>query len=128
MPLGCWDERDNSSSRADSSVDAATITTLALASYDFRVPLSRNATPRAFPVFRSTSTSCAIELVRIVRCPVTMAGYIKPVGESNAAWMAHTPGRRTQGAPPAHVLRFGLGSKPTVVVPGRHAVTGGPLL
>src|SRR5213080_222054 len=74
IPLGCCGERDNKSRRADARVDAATITTLALAAEDLRVPLWTNPTPRAFLVFGPKHPSCAIELLWIVRCPVSMAG------------------------------------------------------
>src|SRR2546430_9065309 len=93
MPLGYCGERDSSIRRADSSVEAARITTFAFASSDLPETVSTNPTPRALPVFLSTSTSCPVELVRSVKCPVSIDGQIRPVGESKAAWMSHPPGR-----------------------------------
>ena len=74
MPLGCCRDLDNNNNLALSSVDAATITTLAFASYVRWFWESTNETPRALPVFESTSTSCAVEFVRNVRLPVSIAG------------------------------------------------------
>src|ERR1043166_7941942 len=87
IPLGCCGDLDSSRRRADSSVVAARITTFALASYDLRVTRSTDTTQRALPVLLSTSSSCAVEWVRNVRSPVSMAGKIRPEGEPKAEWM-----------------------------------------
>ena len=74
MPFGWASDFDRSSSRADSSVEAATTTTLARASRDRPLSESMNDTPRALPVFLSTRISRAMEFVRSVRLPVSIAG------------------------------------------------------
>src|SRR5215831_17304703 len=82
-----------------------------------------NETPLAFPVFLSTVISRAIEFVRSVRLPVSIAGRIKPVGESNAAWISQPPARRLQAPRPKHLLRYLLCLSPSVVTPARYGVS-----
>src|SRR5207247_10466581 len=117
---------DSNKSLALSNVDAATMTTLAFASYVLWFTESTNETPRALPVSESTSTSCAVEFVRSVRFPVSIAGEISPVGESNAAWMSQPPGRRPHAPRPKHLLRY-LFFTPSVVTPARYGVTVRPI-
>jgi hypothetical protein len=65
---------DSSSSRVDSSVDAASTTTRALKLNTSRLALSITRTPEARPVRASTRTSETVELGRMVRFPVSHAG------------------------------------------------------
>ena len=74
IPFGCALDFDNSMRRVDSSVEAASTTTLACASYDRLVSVSMNDTPRAFPESLSTRITPTVALVRIVRFPVSKAG------------------------------------------------------
>src|SRR5216684_7484874 len=75
-PLGERDDRELSSSRADSNALAASTTTLARTWRSVPVVLSTYATPLARPL-GSTKTSRAMALVTRVSLPVARAGAMR---------------------------------------------------
>src|SRR5438128_9809694 len=84
-PLGNREDRELSSSRADSQALAASTTTLARTCRSVPVVLSTYATPLARPL-GSTVTSRAIALVTRVSLPVVRAGAISTLVEVKFAF------------------------------------------
>jgi hypothetical protein len=101
--------------RVVSRQPAPSTITLALKSSTSRVFASMTRTPAARPVASSRNTSDTTEYGRMVRLPLSRAGYTSAVGEWKAALTSQP---RPQRPRPRQRERYLLLRSPSVVTPG----------